>query len=59
MRLTLSLQGTTGTHAGSLSMTPVLLEGQKEYFGLDNLKDAGQRVRAEASSSRISNSSLR
>lgn len=48
-----------GHMPGSLGMTPVLLEGQKEYFGLDNLKDAGQRVRAEASSSRISNSSLR
>lgn len=27
---------------GSLS-TPVLLEGRKEYFGLETLKDAGQR----------------
>lgn len=43
---------------GSLSMTPVLLEGRKEYFGLEILKDARQRVRAEASSSKISNSSL-
>lgn len=44
---------------GSLVVTPELLEGQKEYVGLENLKGAGQRVRAEASSSRISNSGLR
>lgn len=44
---------------GSLGMTPVFLEGRKEYFGLENLKAAGQRVRAEASSSKILNSSLR
>lgn len=48
MRLALSLPGYHRDMLGSLSMTPVLLEGRKEYSGLETLKDAGQRVRAEA-----------